>query len=153
MESSPNILKILQGIPGAGRNNYIKQQTSSRAWPMYAMVCSEDQFTPEVIAGYNPLIEAKLSPSALCFRRAVHLMTSGAPFVIIDNVNSSVAEAAPYVRLAEAYGYKYEVIFIKQDYSTDQGYTDLDIHNAIEYADWPEEWNRSVVDFGWTVTK
>lgn len=142
MDSTPNILKILQGIPGDGRNNYIREQIGKRVWPMYAMVCSEAQYTPEVLKEYNPLIETTRTPEALCFRRVVQVVTSGAPFVVIDNVNALVTDVAPYVRLSEAYGYEYEIIFVETDYSTDE---EAVIHRTISYGDWPSEWNRSVV--------
>jgi hypothetical protein len=148
MDNQPNILKILQSIPGPYKAEYIKQQTSAGSWPMYAMVCSEDQYTPELLKDYNSGIIDKpavnISPAGLCFRRAVRLITSNAPFVIIDNPNLHVEDVAPYVRLAEAYGYDYEIVYLANpcDISTA---SDEDWANYVllDRTAWP--WKRTVI--------
>lgn len=107
----PNIMKILQGQPGSGKTSYISKQTASENWPRYAMICSISQYTDEVLSTNLPHLY-NIAPEALCFRRALYLVMSQAPFIIIDNSNLDVEDVAPYVLLAKAYSYDFEIINI-----------------------------------------
>ena len=111
-----NIMKILQGSPGSGKTTYIKKQIASEAWPRYAMICGISQYTEEVIAASLPHVR-HLSAEALCFRRATDLVINKAPFIIIDNSNITMEDAAPYVLLAKAYDYAFELISVDENFS------------------------------------
>lgn len=106
-----NFLKILQGPPGSGKTDYIRNQIDTENWPRYAMICGISQYTEEVITNSLPHLR-QLSAKALCFRRAMDLIVSKAPFVIIDNSNIIMEDVAPYVLLAKSYDYDFEIICV-----------------------------------------
>ena len=142
------MLKILQGIPGPSKSEFIVERTRSGDWPMYAMVCSESQYTEKQDSATIIEIPQKpgMTPASLCFRRTVKLLTHGAPFVIVDNCNATVAEVAPYVRLAEAFGYDYEIVFC--DPGEVPGFTEeLEaLRNFSKHC--PENWKWTTVTKG-----
>jgi len=144
-----NILKILQGT-GPERAEYIKRQTRSREWPMYAMICSEQQYTPELLREYDAnfvadIAKFSMSPTTLCFRRAVRLVTNGAPFLIIDNLNLHVADVSPYVHLAEAYGYTYTIIHVDTPEAKEETSETSEIRTKLKAFDSPAGWSRTSV--------
>jgi hypothetical protein len=144
-----NILKILQGVSSA-RAEYIKRQTRSRDWPMYAMICSEQQYTPELLQEYDANFVAdiskfSMSPATLCFRRAVRLVTNGAPFLIIDNNNLHTVDISPYVYLAEAYGYAYTIVHVDTPEATGEVQETSDIRKVLKTFKNPTGWYRTSV--------
>ena len=109
-----NIMKILQGSPGSSKSEYINDQICSENWPRYAMICGTEQYTQEVIAASLPHIR-HLSAEALCFRRAMDLVISKAPFIIIDIKDSTTESWAPYVLLAKSHNYAFEIIHFDEN--------------------------------------
>jgi predicted kinase len=119
---TPNILKILHSSDPTVKASFIAQQIASGAFPNYAMICSEAVEIQE-----SSIIEHRykdINVTGLCFRRAVRLVSNGAPFVVINIENSSVEDLAPYVKLAEAYGYDCEILRLTFSAYKDFGYPD-----------------------------
>jgi hypothetical protein len=139
------MLKILQGIPGPSKAEVISERTRSGDWPMYAMICSESQYSSE--GEDKALIEipklSNMEPAGLCFRRTVKLILNGAPFVIVDNCNYTVAEVAPYVRLAEAFSYDYEIVFCDPGDITGFEQELNQLRNFSQHC--PENWKRTTI--------
>lgn len=106
-----NHMKILQGPPGSGKTVYLRNQIDTENWPRYAMVCGISQYTEEVISNSLPHLR-QLSAKALCFRRAMDLVISKAPFIIVDNSNIIMEDVAPYILLAKAHDYEFELICV-----------------------------------------
>jgi hypothetical protein len=114
-------MKILQGSFGLTSSNYIAEQIKLGKWPNYAMICGLSQYTEELLSNNQPHLIG-IAKEALCFRRAVSLVTNKAAFVIIDNPNSTIKEMAPYVLLAQAYDYNLEIISFDSNLECDSSW-------------------------------
>lgn len=111
-----NTLKILRGIPGAGKSTLALGEGAHGGVQDYPVpVCSADAFFTDAkgVYRFNP---AELGEAhGGCFRAAVTQCQRGSAFVVIDNTNLSVAECAPYVLMGQAYGYDVEIITLRCD--------------------------------------
>lgn len=97
---------IMRGIPGSGK--------STIAAGLGLVISADDHFMVEGEYRFDPTRIAEAHAS--CFRRAV-LLAQGAkkaPFVI-DNTNCTNIEVAPYVLLAQAYGWKHQIVAIQTE--------------------------------------
>lgn len=94
---------IMSGIPGSGKSTYIRENLPQ------AVVCSADYF--HIVGG-----EYRFDPSrardahAWCLRRFVEACQDARNPVVCDNTNTTVAALAPYVAVAQAYGYETEIL-------------------------------------------
>jgi predicted kinase len=92
---------VLQGLPGSGKSTFARQ--------LNGLIASADH-TFETPTGYQ------FDPSRIgeahnnCFRAVIEALQRGEPLVIVDNTNTSVAEMAPYMLAAGAYGYEAKVL-------------------------------------------
>lgn len=97
-------LFILQGLPGSGKSFWVR---SALLLHPTAEVVSTDAFPGlyEPAPGGGVAIRPHLMGPAhgWAFRHAVAAAQARRP-LIIDNTNTTVAEVAPYVLLAQAYG-------------------------------------------------
>ncbi len=116
-------VKILCGISGSGKSTYI-----SKNFPN-AVVCSADHYF--IKNGEYNFNSVKLGEAhAECLRKYVSALQTIAlelddnglrlnfceeKIVVVDNTNTSIAEVAPYVALANAYGHDCEVIILQED--------------------------------------
>ncbi len=114
-----NEMIILRGLSGAGKTTW------QRIHRPRVVICTTEAFFKP---GDRTLQFSHAS--AACFKAAIQAVESGTPSIIIDNTNTSVAEVAPYVALAEAFGYSWSV---------------LTIHADIDRA-----WNRNVHGTPWS---
>jgi predicted kinase len=92
---------VLQGLPGSGKSTFTRELGG-------VVVSADDTFeTPE---GYR-FDPARISEAHnSCFRAFIEAVQAGKPLVIVDNTNTSVAEMAPYMLGAGAYGYEAKVM-------------------------------------------
>lgn len=101
-------VKILRGLPGSGKSTW--QQAN---FPE-AVVVSADQF---FMVGdeyrFNPALIGEAHGA--CFRGFIVALQAGSPLVVVDNTSMSVAEIAPYILGAQAYGYTAEIITLRCD--------------------------------------
>jgi predicted kinase len=93
---------ILSGISGSGKSTYIASRP--------AVVVSADHYFTGVDGAYN-FDPTKLGEAhGACFREFIELVRLGSTDVVVDNTNTSVAEVAPYVLAAQAYGWDVEIL-------------------------------------------
>lgn len=99
----------MRGLPGSGKSRYVRENCS----PGGVVVASDHYFeTPE---GYRFDINRLAEVHRKCIRRFVDLLTAGTAEVWVDNINLLTADWTVYYRLAEAYGYEVEVVWVIAD--------------------------------------
>lgn len=96
---------ILRGMPGSGKSTWAKNNLPG------AFVCSADHY-------FEKDGEYKFNPSQLgnahgeCMRIFICVLSEGRPLVVVDNTNVTKIEIAPYLSVAQAFGYDVEIICI-----------------------------------------
>lgn len=109
MENNKRQVIVLQGVPGSGKSTLAEQiKTSGTVTLQPVGIFSSNQFHIEEDGKYNYKAELAGAAHAWCLRQfteAIRLarMNSYDTFVI-DNTNTTVAEVAPYMAIAAAYG-------------------------------------------------
>ena len=107
---------IMRGLPGSGKSTWIKKTFTDPG--KVVIVCSADDFHLDKDGNYNfdPALAGEahnccLRKFLITLEREIEGPTKGAiEAVIVDNTNTTLAELAPYVRLAEALGFKYTIV-------------------------------------------
>lgn len=112
---------ILCGPSGTGKTTWVKDlykidpKTKEFSWQTRyggspPHVVSADNYFSDEDGNYR--FDPAQLPNAHgeCLRNFVRCVSNGEAFVVVDNTNCSIAEVAPYVSLANAYGYNVEVI-------------------------------------------
>jgi predicted kinase len=138
---------IYCGVSGAGKTTYIDKAHSG------APVCSADRLTglypsPGVIDA-SKLGEAH----AFCLRDFNRLVLNAAPEIVVDNTNTTIAELAPYVALAQAYGYEVQIVTLWCDpgiaHARNGHGTPLSVvqamHERLKAREMPPWWSHSDV--------
>ncbi len=101
---------VLRGVPGSGKTTWVKANL-----PGALVVSADDHFVGgDGVYNFNP---AEIGNAhASCFRRFIAaLQDSGDKTVVVDNTATSLAEVAPYLLGAQAYGYEGEIITLRCD--------------------------------------
>jgi predicted kinase len=105
-----NKLIVLRGIPGCGKSTFVKTLN-------HPVVCSADTFpglyTPNPNGGpptFNPTLLGEAHKA--CFKHTLGALMCQKPLVVVDNTNTSLMEASPYVLMGEALGYEVEVVTV-----------------------------------------
>ena len=99
---------ILRGLPGCGKSTYIGQN-----FPAAVVASADHYFMVDGEYRFNPALLGEAHGA--CVRRVIESAQSGAPLIVVDNTSLSVAEIAPYVAIAQAYGYDAEIITLRCD--------------------------------------
>lgn len=106
---------VLRGISGAGKSTLAKKLASQASSKGPTLIVSADQYFTYLDGSYQ--FDAKELPEAhgACLRRYCEALVLGRvdgrqdidnALVIVDNTSTTVAEAAPYMALAAAYGWE-----------------------------------------------
>lgn len=97
---------ILSGVSGSGKSTYAKKH-----WPN-TPTCSADHFF--MVDGEYRFDPARLaSAHGACLRDFVdRLLASSEECLVVDNTNTTIAEIAPYVALAQAYGHAVRIVTV-----------------------------------------
>jgi len=136
---------VLRGLPGSGKSTVAHKLGGT-------VVSADDLFeTPE---GY------RFDPGRIgeahnaCFRAFIEAVQAGEPLVVVDNTNTMVAEMAPYMLAAGAYGYEAKVLEVQVPVEVA---LERNVHEvpepairamaeALETVDLPPWWEREVVE-------
>lgn len=93
---------ILRGVPGAGKSTW----AATQEFPANTHFVSADHFFVGQDGIYRYDFTKIKEAHGQCLRHYTNLVYEGtANTVVVDNTNSSIAEVAPYVALADAYGH------------------------------------------------
>jgi predicted kinase len=105
---------VMRGIPGTGKTTYVNKFTKEHP-ELRVSVCSADHY--HMRDG-----EYKFDPKNLaaahqeCLKLFINCMSwKNADVVFVDNTNITVTEIAPYVAVAQALGWRAEVITLLAD--------------------------------------
>lgn len=106
---------VLSGLPGAGKSTHVQQLIADAcARGQAAAAVSADDFfiQPDGAWVFDP---AKIGDAhAACLQRFIaHCQARDLDVCIVDNTNLSIAEIAPYMAIAQAYGHQAKVVTIK----------------------------------------
>lgn len=100
---------VLRGIPGSGKSHQAASITG-------ATIVSADHFFIEHTGEYKFVPSLLGEAHAACLRRYLEeLRSPSSELLIVDNTNASVAEIAPYMALASAFGVNAEIIEVDCD--------------------------------------
>lgn len=114
---------VLQGVSGSGKSTYAKKLVAELMRgnrPEYvaesgAIILSTDDFFLDKGGEYR-FDGSKLGIAhAGNMRKFIDACRNEFEVVICDNTNTSIAELAPYVAVADAFGYEVEIHFVKCD--------------------------------------
>jgi predicted kinase len=117
------IVRIMQGIPGSGKSNYIRthkrrvgEDPESSYWSDTIRSVSADHY--HIIDGeykYNPANASKAHSE--CLKAFIYYITETSSkrnetteFLYVDNTNCTPEEIAPYYAIARAYGFPVEIV-------------------------------------------
>jgi predicted kinase len=126
------LLTILSGLSGSGKSTYINLLCGG------AVVCSADTFF--MVDGQYRFDVSKLSQAhGACFKGAIDALQRGEDHVVIDNTCTSSEEIAPYVLLAQAFGYEAEIVTLVAPKGMTEGdyiaaCADRNAHNVPPHA-------------------
>ncbi len=135
-----NHIKVMQGLHGAGKTEHIKHQISVGEWPSYATIISSTHYNHKVLCSTAPYL-AKLSVEAFCYRKVIQAVTSGAPFIVVNDVNLTLESVAPYALLAAAYDYSFQLVTVE---TLPEGYNISD-KDQLDFFSPPKSWDRKLV--------
>jgi predicted kinase len=100
---------VMQGIPGAGKTYWAEKEAGNcRANGFKAVVvCADDYFADRPFN--RDLLDAA---HGQCLRAFIAALKNKTEFVFVANTNTKIEEAAPYMALAGAFGYKAKLVRI-----------------------------------------
>jgi hypothetical protein len=115
---------VMSGIPGSGKSTWIDNELKGRQ-RLAVSVCSADHYHYDDDGCYRYRPENAGKAHALCLGSYLRQIQgyaerrgAGVPLpdaVVVDNTNIRAWEASPYVRLAELFGFDYEIVRVYCD--------------------------------------
>jgi len=106
----------MMGLPGSGKSTWAKSLEGNN------QILSSDNYFTDKDGNYNWTIEEAHKGHEDCLRKFIRVLmpdyTYSSPVldtIIIDNTNVRIHDIAPYIRIAQAYGYDVEVNYIDTD--------------------------------------
>lgn len=101
---------LMRGIPGSGKSTLAKALQFKD--PKETVICSADDFWFDTHGVYR--FDARLLGEAhkKCQKDAEGYMKLGKMQVIVDNCNLAKVHQAPYLELAEKFGYEVQVVTV-----------------------------------------
>lgn len=107
----------MQGVPGSGKSTIAKILWQRHGLDQAAIV-SADNFHTDRSGGYLYRPEDAGKAHAWCLRTFITFVTreEQVSLIIVDNTNTTVAEAAPYMAIASAYGCAARILHVDCDW-------------------------------------
>jgi predicted kinase len=103
-ENLMNTICIMRGLPGSGKTFLATSLSSAR-------IASADDWFRDLWTGQYEYNAAQIQQAhAYCMGRAEAFMALDVPLVVVDNTNVRLAHMAPYLNMAERYGYAVRVL-------------------------------------------
>ena len=93
-------LYILRGIPGSGKSTVAEEIANG------SVICCADDYYTDSDGVYNWYPEGIKHAHAESQNKCMQAMINGDERIVIANTNTTIKEMAPYVELAETYGYR-----------------------------------------------
>jgi predicted kinase len=140
---------ILCGVSGSGKTTY-----AWKTWPDAFIYSADDYFT---FAGEYRFDPKKLGEAhAECLQRFVDTMDQPElADVVVDNTNTTLVEIAPYVALAQAFGWAVDIriLHCTPDVAFARGRHGVPLHTIDCGArrlshlidDWPWHWPKPII--------
>jgi NEDD4-binding protein 2 len=103
---------LARGLPGAGKSTRVRQMVKDFIERgVTVQVCSSDDFfVCPGCKGYHWDREKLGFAHSWCRQRFETALQEGFEAVFVDNTNVTLRECGPYVRMADVYGYKVEIL-------------------------------------------
>ena len=108
-------ITILRGLPGSGKSTYIDREIRPQAKGR-VVVCSADHYM--MVDGQYMFSPEKLPVAhSACLTKFLRELQSWRHLedvtIVVDNTSLTVAEIAPYVALAQAFGHDAEIVTLE----------------------------------------
>jgi len=101
-------LTLLRGLPGSGKSRYVRENYDLSK----VVVCSADDYFLDTTGEYNFVPTLIGEAHVACFTKALRACAQGEQDVIIDNTNTHMFEAAPYLMLANTFDMNIDIVRI-----------------------------------------
>lgn len=100
-----SLLVIIRGLPGSG-----KSTLAAKIQPDPSCVCEADKFMLDAEGNYSFDRDRLGLCHRLCQAKVVDLMEQGEETIVVSNTSIGIREYAPYLKLAEDFDYKVQII-------------------------------------------
>jgi predicted kinase len=103
-------LIVLMAISGAGKDHF-----AAHSMPKAETLASADDWFKQLDGSYvfNPTELGAAHGD--CFRRVIEALLMKHELIVVNNTNTSIAEIAPYMMAAQAYGAEARIICLRID--------------------------------------
>jgi predicted kinase len=96
---------IMRGLPGSGKSTWIQENE-----PNFYSYSADHYHTKGGVYQFDP---SKVREAHnWCLGRFAQGSSDGCPQIAVDNTNVRAFEFAPYYRLAEAFGYQVDIVWV-----------------------------------------
>ena len=102
---------IMQGVSGAGKSTVARQLIVGR--PFARIVSADDYHTREGVYKCDPTKHGEAHNQ--CMRMFIEAAQDKMHLIVVDNVNARELNIAPYMAVAEAYGYDATILRVVCD--------------------------------------
>ncbi len=102
---------LMQGVSGAGKSTIARKLTAGHL--SSRIVSADDYFMRDGVYEYDATKQG--AAHGLCLRNFIGMCMTKTQLIIVDNVNARELNMAPYMAVAEAYGYDATILRVMCD--------------------------------------